>query len=107
MRQRYAAPQALQEGCRVLMLLRICWNALQGALHIVRNAQQAAHKFLHGGPQCRKIVGDCAATWLISRSSSPATAALHLQRPAQPLSVLSDLSGIRESMPEYGTCDSA
>ena len=40
MRQRYAAPQALQEGCRVLMLLRICWNALQGALHIVRNAQQ-------------------------------------------------------------------
>ena len=51
-RQRYAASQALQEGRGVLVLLRICWHALQGALHVVRDAQQAAHELLHGRPQC-------------------------------------------------------
>ena len=94
-RQRNAAPQALQEGCRVLVLLRICWHALQGALQVVRDAQQAAHEFLQGRPQCCEAAGRCAVARLTSALPSPAPSAyqapfrhLHLQRSsAQPLSV--------------------
>ena len=63
-RQRDAISQALQEGGRVFVL-RICWHALQGALHVICHAQQAAHKLLHGQKYCEGDIGKCAVTWLI------------------------------------------